>query len=295
MASQAKPRLAYRFFQERLNSNTLFTAADLMAVTGWTASTAKTYLGKQWREFIDRRGGGELWVRPDFQRLTENAFLQLATQNRRVFTSYRRVKYREIVTYEFLLPLTREDQLRKALDSLFYEDTIRQRLAEIGLKGLRTWLPPRDDEPDEAYVARVCAFVSDRFGGYSITHVSGRYRAAALADRAHAGQMLAADARYIIDETTASVRFIIPIDATKDEDPATIDELRVGDVELAAAAMEEMTVIHLLFFGLFVEAVVRMVNGEDEIWLVEETGRSHSLYAWRREERQRNTRGSHAS
>jgi len=89
-------------------------------------------------KIVDRRPGGEILVRPEIMRLSEEAFLQLATQKRRIFATYQRVKYQEIVTYEFLLPLTREDQLRKALDALFYKDTIQQRLIEIGLEEVST-------------------------------------------------------------------------------------------------------------------------------------------------------------
>ena len=38
--------------------------------------------------------------------------------------------------FEFLLPRTRESQLRAALDDLFYCDTVEQRLREIGVMKL---------------------------------------------------------------------------------------------------------------------------------------------------------------
>ena len=281
MASQAKARQAYHFLVERANSNTPFVVQDLMAITGWKQSTVDTYIGKQWRQIMDRRQNGEIFVRPEIKRLSEEAFLQLATQNRRIFSTYQRVKFREIVTYEFLLPLTREDQLRKALDALFYKDTIQQRLQEIGLAEVDSWVERDEGESDEHYIDRVCKLISEKFGGYSISHVSGRYRAAAITTREDAARMLAVDERYIIDETTASVRFIIPIKSTRMEEP-DFDEMSFDEIEPDPGVIEEISLVHALFFNLFVEAVVRMVQEEDEIWLVEETTRTRSLYTWQK-------------
>jgi hypothetical protein len=282
MASQAKARQAYHFLLKHAKSNTSFRIEDLMDVTDWKRSTVETYIGKQWRQIVTRRANGEILVLPEIKRLSEDAFLQLATQNRTIFTTYQRVKYREIVTYEFLLPLTREDQLRKALDALFYKDTIRQRLLEIGLEHVNSWLTRNEGETDELYMDRVCELISEKFGGYSISHVSGRYRAAAITSREDAARMLAVDERYIIDETTASVRFIIPIKATRVEEK-DFDRINFDEYDLEQTVIEEITLVHSLFFNLFVEAVVRMVQGEDEIWLVEETTRTRSLYAWQKD------------
>lgn len=184
--------------------------------------------------------------------------------------------------YEFLLPLTHENHLRKALDDLFYVDTIRQRLAEIGMTRLTTWIERDSGESEESYMDRVHKFISDHFGGYSISHVSGRYRAAPLMSRAKAAEKLVADERYLIDETTASVRFIIPIGLTRTEDEQSIDVVSLDETPLDPVVVEEVSRVHSLFFSLFVEAVVRTVDGEDEIWLVEEVGRNRSLYVWER-------------
>lgn len=282
MASQDRARKAYKFLRERYSSNTPFTVDDVIAATGWKRTTVETYITKQWRDLVDRQGSGRIAVRPEINRLSEEAFLRIATQNRRIFTLYDRIKYREVVTYEFLLPLTREDQLRKALDALFYDDTVRQRLSEIGAAQLDKGFKRKSGESEAAYFNRICKFISAKFGGYSISHVSGRYRATTLASREDAGKMLVADERYIIDETTASVRFVIPVEATKVTDQQVIDQIDVSASGLESDVAEEVGAVHWLFFNLFVEAVVRMVEGEDEIWLVEEAGRQRSLYVWER-------------
>jgi hypothetical protein len=120
------------------------------------------------------------------------------------------------------------------------------------------------------------------FGGYSISHVSGRYRAAMLASRNEAARMLTADERYLIDETTAAVRFIIPVTSTKSESEQNTAILKIEGTTLDQQAIEEISLVHTLFFNLFVEAVVRRIKGEEEIWLLEEAGRTRSLYVWER-------------
>jgi hypothetical protein len=94
--------------------------------------------------------------------------------------------------------------------------------------------------------------------------------------------MLRIDQRYIIDETTASVRFIIPVGRTKTSREDGFAEVSPDSTEPDSDISAEIALVHWLFFSLFVEAVVRIVAGEDEIWLVEETGQSRSLYAWER-------------
>lgn len=91
--------------------------------------------------------------------------------------------------------------------------------------------------------------------------------------------MLIVGERYIIDETTAAVRFIIPIANTKISE--SFDEIKL-DVALGSDTAKEISLIHFLFFNLFVEAVVRNVKGEDAIWLLEETSHNRSLYVWSR-------------
>ena len=200
---------------------------------------------------------------------------------------YRHVRYDELVTFDFLLPLTREDRLRRALDDLFYADTIARRLGQIGLARLAAVVPREPGLDDERYVARIVELVADRFVGYSISHVAGRYRAAGLMTRREAGDLLAREGRYLVDETTALVRFVARCNASRrsydphagpllgapDEEP--------GDPERDAAVRAEVRLIEVLFLELFAEAVVHAVEGEDEIWLVE-SGPTRRLYVWER-------------
>ena len=200
---------------------------------------------------------------------------------------YRHVRYDDVVSYEFLLPLTREDHLRQALDSLFYSDAIARRLHQIGLDRLAEIVPRDPLVSDDDYVAALLAIVAQRFVGYSISHVSGRYRAAGLMSRREAGEFLANEGRYLVDETTAVVRFIIKCDSTRTDYEPHSRPVRLAldgaatTTAATAAARDEQRLIRALFFELFAEAVVHMVEGEDEIWLLE-NGAERRLYVWER-------------
>lgn len=198
---------------------------------------------------------------------------------------YRHVRYEQLVTYEFLLPLTREDRLRRALDGLFYSDTIERRLREIGLEAMEAIVPRDSGCNDAEYIAALLALVSSRFIGYSITHVNGRYRAADLLSRRAAGELLAQEGRYLVDETTAVVRFLIKCNSTRTEYephlPAAMRAMVMAEDPPAGATAAEIRLIRALFFALFAEAVVHSVEGEDEIWLLED-GPGRRLYVWER-------------
>ena len=88
--------------------------------------------------------------------------------------------------------------------------------------------------------------------------------------------------RYLIDETTAMVRFIFPCGEPKPNrylrSANYLEELAIGadggDTERQANA------IRVFFYILFVESIVQVVDGEDEIWLLE-SGMKNRLHIWR--------------
>jgi hypothetical protein len=129
----------------------------------------------------------------------------------------------------------------------------------------------------------VCELVGDRFDGYSISHVRGRFRASELKSRTEAAAMLAEDLRYLIDETTAAVRFIIPLEHTKRVDPGLTGGFGFEDLGPPDDHSRELGQVRCLFFNLFAEAIVRVVQGEDVIWLLEDTGVSRRLYVWEKD------------
>jgi hypothetical protein len=112
------------------------------------------------------------------------------------------------------------------------------------------------DEPEEAYLKRILAFIEDHFIGYSVFHVDGRFRSGNLRTQDEVATIQKRGEKYLIDETTAVARFIFPY---KD-----IDELEN---------------IRYLFRILFVRSIIQLVNGEEQIWMLE-TGPQNRVHIW---------------
>ena len=285
-ARNEKQIRAYNFLLDHARSRQSFTPADLATATEWTPVSVRTYISKQFRDYIEPLDGGYR-TRIEFTRVSIEEFLRQTTQKRSVYSDYRRVKYDALVTYEFLLPLTREGELRRALDDLFYSDTMERRLRDIGLNNIEEIVPRDASFNDEQYIELVLSIVADRFQGYSISHVNGRFRAADLKSRVGAGELLAQDRTYLLDETTAIVRFIIKCNSSKSyyaSDVQSILQAIDGEPVVNPASDEvlrEIRLIRALFFQLFAEAVVRTVHGEEVIWLLE-MGPTPRLYVWER-------------
>jgi hypothetical protein len=278
---------AFFFLRDHADSARPFTLEELGAATGWTGQTPGTYATKQWAQLLEAKGNGTFVVKPDFKRLSSEQFLRRFTQKKPIYSEYGRVVHPHVVIYEFLLPLTRETQLRDALEELFYLDALSQRINELGIASLEKVVPRLDEESDVALGKRITAEINERFGGYSIVHVQGRFRAADLTTRASAGDMLAVGERYLIDETTASVRFVVPCQVSrKDFDSNYLSvAAAVGQGSLLESVDvdEEVSRIRGLFFSFFVEAVVKTVMGEEEIWLIETTHHGTRLFVWKRQ------------
>jgi hypothetical protein len=169
---------------------------------------------------------------------------------------------------------------------LFYSDTVEQRLREIGVTKLADVVVRTSGETAEAFYIRVVELAAARFGGYSVSHVSGRYKAAPLMTRHSALEHVTGGGRYLIDETTAVVRFIIPCQTGAFTFSDTLEPNAdwLGLFHAPDGALDvEVDLVRKLFFLLFVETVVRTVKGEDEIWLVE-SGVRDRLYRWERVE-----------
>jgi hypothetical protein len=282
----ATARAAYTFLRGRATSGKAFSLDELSTASGWSLSSAKTYRSKMLRDLLEPAGRGKLRAKREVLRLSEETFVAHMTQVRPVFTEYSRTKYERLITYEFLLPLTREDKLRRSLDALFFTDTLKTRLGEIGLDKLETLIPRPAGTSDDKFLSILASEASRIGAGYSVAHTSGRFRAADLMSRREAGDLLAVDGRYLVDETTAIVRFIIPLHAGKVLYGKTFEQMAqalsiLEDVDETALAAE-VRKVRVLFFQLFVEAVVRTVQGEDEIWLIEESPTGRRLYTWTR-------------
>jgi len=252
----AGQKKAFDFFSEHLESKELFQRNDIIRATGWTESTLKTYWSKQFCPFLLEFHRGHYRVTEAFRPINSwEKFQKHITQVRGIKPSdYKPICFDLVRIYEFFMPLTNEAHLRMALDALFYRDTVEARIKTISDEDLKKCFPIIDTNETEAkYKDRLCGWISDHFGGYSVYHVSGRFRAQPLTARKKAAE----SSRYIVDETTAVARFIFPCENE-----------------------EESKQVAFFFEQLFVKAIIEVINGEDEIWMVE-TGIDNRLHIWR--------------
>ena len=256
MPTDRNQRNVFDFLLEHLDSKEPFLKRDLESKTSWKGQTFGTYWSKQLQPFVISIAGNRFRVSEAFRRYsTWERFHQHVTQVRRVAsTDYSQLKFNIVRIYEFFMPLTNETHLRVALDALFYRDSVEARLKTINESEMVRIFPKNAKEDSENYVERLCQWIAQKFNGYSIYHVNGRFRADVLATRAEVGQK---SSRYLIDETTAVARFIFPCESE-----------------------EEAALVEFFFSNLFVKAIIEVVNGEDEIWMVE-TGFRNQLHIWR--------------
>ena len=120
--------------------------------------------------------------------------------------TYAPTTFDQVVVLEFYMPLTQEGTLRRTLDSLFYEDVIVPRLRRIGADRLKAVF---GDGDETSLVERATRFIDQKFRGYSIYRVDGRFRSGPLTTLRDAAE-IARTGTYLADETTAVCRFVFP-------------------------------------------------------------------------------------
>ena len=219
MGSDITQRRALRFLREHLQSQESFTKNELADATGWhKPGTFNTYWSKQLKPFVVATGGGKYRVSEGFRPfMTWKKFQRHVSQNRLVAADYTKHTLEHPVIFEFFMPLTNETALRTTLDALFFRENIEAKLRAIGVSELAQHLQRRTGEADEAYLERAASWVANHFGGYSIYHVEGRFRAWKLATHDEAMEREKQGYRYLVDETTAVTRFIFPCAKAEDE------------------------------------------------------------------------------
>ncbi len=254
MANDDNQRKAFEFLIEHLDSQEPFTKDDFEGITNWEGDTFRTYWSKQYKQFVLPAAGKTYRVSESFRPFTDWArFQQHVTQVRRVSSDYKRSTHINL-TFEFFMPLSNEAHLKTTLDSLFYKDTILAKLKAQDESELFRYYPKLANETKDVYLERLCGWIAPRFVGYSISHVNGRFRAEKLCTHE---EVTSLRKRYLIDETTAVTRFIFPChDQT------------------------EAAQIRWFFERLFVNSIIQVVNGEDEIWMIE-SGFENRVYIWR--------------
>lgn len=271
----------YKFLIEKARREEEFSKTDLESVmSSWTGATAQTYVGKQLRTILVKRGKARYTVKRAFLEVSIEQFKRLISQKEIGLAEYQRVSHDQIVTFELLLPLANEDELRRTLDRLFYKDLLRKRVENISPIILESFVPRVDAQSDSQYHEYAFRKISDLFWGYSISHVSGRFRAGASLT-----QQEAIGNRYIVDETTAVVRFIFPCKAGRREHSdyfSFSDNLTSGGTSPRVEEESELHFIRRAFIEVFAELIVVRVLKEDEIWILENSKNENRLYIWRK-------------
>lgn len=284
MADDHSQRMVHQFFCKHFNSQVPFTQEQLKTVTEWTDSSFRTYWSKQFRPLLREAGAGIYRVSERFRRFIRWEEFQKHVTQVRGADAYKSQTYDNLLIFEFFMPLTNEGPLRQSLDALFYKETIRRRLSSLGISRLDERIPRNAGEDDDTYLARLGQWISERISGYSISHVSGRFRAYDLMSMDEAAKVAADGGRYLIDETTAVVRFIFRCGEPKERWPsprrdmfATFDEEKA---EPDNETRKEATNLRWLFGVLFVQSILEAIGGEDEVWMVE-SGMVNRLHIWR--------------
>jgi hypothetical protein len=267
-------RASFDFLHKRARSQELFTIDDLITSSGWSKKTTEIYITKKFSEILKKSGAGYI-VNRKFMGVSYSRYESLFKQKRKMFVKYEEHIYPDVIIYEFFLPLTLEHVLRQALDELFYKDTVKNRLEQIGIERISEIFGRENTESDACLLDRVCELVGKKFGGYSISHVTGRFRASeyllSLAE--------AKEENYLIDETTAVAKFIIPQEATEIASPTK----RIIQPKLLPEKLDvqnEVKRTEWLFRNLFVEAVLLATTDQDEIWLLE-NGKNQRLFRYK--------------
>lgn len=278
MSREDSIRKAFEFLYNHARNGTMFTEVDLVKASGWTPGNTKTNLTKRLKDLLIKNKEGKYSVNPEIFRVRFEDFKDLFRQKHRLFTDYTLKIPQIVLVYEFFMPLSREDRLREALDNLFYKDTIEQRIREIGIARIKSALKLSDGTNNDEVKSFVFQFIDNTIGGYSLHLVSGRFRAGELATRQDVVSRPFSQGPYLVDETTAVVRFILPINTGHDITSQMGLFEPAKEVKDTNELAEQM---RWLFLNFFAEAVTRVVKKEDEIWLLE-SGMRNALYRWTR-------------
>ena len=270
----SRQQQAYRYLKG-LAGHAVFSTAELAAATGWKPATARTHIGKHYLGWVATVAPDRYRVLPAFKRVSEEQFIGRSTQARRPFATELPAVYRALCVFDLMVPVRREAELRAALDELFFEDTVVQRLDELGAQRLGKLVPRTAGEAEDAHRQRCLSLIADYFTGYTLTLATGRTRAAPLLTRANAIELHRSGLPYLVDETTAIVRFLVPLTTSLDRHPQLT-------LPTGKTAKDEARLIRRLFFELFVEAVLRTVAGNEPIRLLEDSPLGRQLHTWAR-------------
>ncbi|MFW9895268.1 MAG: hypothetical protein ACFFD7_05635 [Candidatus Thorarchaeota archaeon] len=245
-----------------------------------------TYFSKKLRHFLEEAPNNpdRFLVSGVFKKYSKwEKFKAYFSQSSKIKANYIEEYFRKLMIFEFFIPLTNENDLRSSLDEVFYKNTVELALNRIPQNELIKAFPKNDNESNLEYIERICGWISSKFGGYSIGSVRGRFKVSDIKTFAEVALIREKGEEYIIDETTAIVRFIFhigdPISSQVSFGFENIEE-ELNEKSLSKEMMEEANQIRFIFKNLFVRSILDLVNGEDEIWMLE-SGIINHLYIWK--------------
>lgn len=276
------------FFQTHFLTAEPFSKQDLIDLVD--DPNMETYFSKYYRELLEISPNDPnlFFVSSRFRQFnTIEKLTKYFSQKTHIKGEYQEEYYRKVLIFEFFLPFNNESNLRSVLDDLFYKDTIKVMIARIDQEELLKAFPKNSNENDEIYYERLYKWISNKFRGYSIGTVSGRFITTELKTFLEVPELLSKGQHYLIDETTAIVKFIFPIGrGVQSEDVRykyNLDSSK--QTQISTEESEEVKIeinrVRFFFKNLFVKAILELVNGEDEIWMIESGLNKSKLYIWK--------------
>ncbi|MHA1376248.1 MAG: hypothetical protein ACTSR7_18375 [Promethearchaeota archaeon] len=281
-------RRAFLFLKSRSRTPDAFSKEDFKNSANYpNPDNFKSYFSKKFRHLLDKAPNDrrKYLVSGVFRKYSKwEKFRAFYSQSSKIKVNYIEECYNKVMIFEFFMPLTNEYDLRSSLDELFYRDTVKLALNKIPESLKRNFFPKNnEEESDVQYNDHICNWISERFGGYSIGTVRGRFKIDDLKSYSEVAIIQQGGDDYLIDETTAIVRFIFHIgESIKNQKLFYIeqfDEIPDEDENLDEMLIEANK-IRFVFKHLFIRNILELINGEDEIWMLE-SGIRTRLYIWK--------------
>jgi len=285
-------RRAFIFLKDHSRTPEAFSKDEFKQFAGYpNPDNFDTYFSKKFKHLLEESPNdtGKFLVSGIFKKFSKwKKFRAFYSQSSKIKVDYIEEYYKHLMVFEFFMPLTNESDLRSSLDEVFYKNTIKLALNRIPEDELLKAIPKNNEESEIQYIERICNWISKRFGGYSIGTVRGRFKIDELKTFTEVALMREKGEDYIVDETTAIVRFIFyignPVINQVSFDFKQFNE-DINDSTITREMLVEANQIRFMFKNLFVRSILDLVNGEDEIWMLE-IGVTNCLYIWKNEEPQ---------
>jgi hypothetical protein len=269
-----KIKASFEFLREKAKVQKTFNLDELSGRSGWSKINTQTNISKRLKQFVIRTSLKDTFgVKPSILEVPYQDYLSLFKQADVLTPDYTEYINSEVAVFELFLPLSCEGKLRQALDKLFYRDAVIEKIEGVGIERFRKIIELNKGESDISYLNKLCDFVAKEFGGYSISNVNGRFRVGNLLSKAEALEAENEGANYLINETTAVVKFIVPIQSSES---LAVDDQNVETVQLSMDLPEknvDLEQIEWLFHNIFISTILNTV-GQEEIWVLESGVRS---------------------